>query len=333
MGTTQTTEVVDTTAADAAAVNAALENEEVVDAVTEPQTAEEDEYDKLFAERVAKREAEKNGEVVEPPAVDAKKDEVVVEAAPTDAKKDAPKVDEADALLDTLPEAAKAAFAALREKNAKLDHDNRSMAGRVSAYQRKYEDLKGKAPAEVVKAATDEQQAEWTQFAEDYPDIAKAISARLEASQPGQGSDVATLAKFVEDEMRTRKLNESFEAVEVVHPGWRDKIQTTEFAEWQKSSPTYERLASSDDIADAIALVDLYDAHRSKAAPTAPAVDPKQAADAAKLAARRGAQAEGAKAATTISASPNASIDLNSEDQIWRDYSAKANARMKARNQ
>ncbi len=321
------------------------------DAVVEPVesgevlTTEEADYEKMFDETVAARAAAKNGdsvEVVAPPVVepavevvDTKKDaEAVVDAAPVDVKKeDAPKVDPVDAILDTLPEAAKAAFAALRESNAKLAHDNRSIAGRVSAYQRKYEEAAGKKPADVAKAATEEQTAEWKQIAEDHPELAKAIHAQFLATRPGVDANVEALVKFVEEERRARFMTEAGEAVDVVHPGWREKVKTKDFAEWQKSSPTHERLASSDDVSDAIALVDLWEAHLSKTTPKAPVADPKVAAEAAKLAAKRGAQAEGGKAAVTVTAVVNKDVDSKDEGQMYAEYFAAANARMKKRNQ
>lgn len=321
-------------------------------------TQEEADYEKLFNEQVAKRQRERDGvvgEVVDPPEGEAVVDAadagegtgVVTPAADVVKKEDAPKVVakaparvDYSAIIASLPEAqrpaAQAAFdeaEALRTKNASLEHDNRSIAGRMSAYQRKYEEAAGKKPVDVAKAATAEQTAKWKQFSEDYPDIAEAFEARLDAVQPGKSADVEAMAKFVEDEMRTRFLTEAGDAVEVVHKGWRETVKTQAYKDWQATSETYERLASSDNIADAIALFDLYDAHRSKNAPATPVVDPKVAADAVKLAARRGAQAEGGKAAVTNTATPNHGVDTNDADQLFNFYANKANARMAKRNQ
>lgn len=353
MTTAQTTEVVDTSAADAAAAAAIAKDAEPVDAETE--------YDRLFDERVAAREAEKSGTKVDAgtkeatPVAEEQKQESKTDAAKTedvdaatvDEKKDEKKDDTVTVIepdwVKELPEArrpqAMAAVAAaaeaeeLRKANAKVMHDNRSMVGRMSAYQRKYEEAAGKKPVDVAKAETAEQKETWKQFTEDYPDIAKAFEARLEGIQPGGSADIKAMTEFMQKEMQTRFLTEAYEAVDAIHPDWRAQAKTKEFAEWKGSSPAYEKLASSDDVADAVALFDLWDAHRSKTAPTKPVADAAGAAEAAKLAARRDAQAEGGKAAATTKASPNQGVDLSQEDQQFALYAQQANARMAKRHQ
>jgi hypothetical protein len=108
---------------------------------------------------------------------------------------------------------------------------------------------------------------------------------------------------------------------------------TPTFKEWKASNSAYERLASSDDVADAIALFDLYDVHRSKSTPAAPVADPKTAAAAASLAARRDAQAEGARVAPSKNAAPNTNVDMNDEEQLFKFYAKKSNDRIRARYQ
>ena len=296
-------------------------------------------YESAFNDAVAKRAAEKAGTEPDVPDPDKKKEvlEPADDAAPAAKEPATPAVDPLADLLAAVPEAQRDALSKrlkaaeeIEARAKKLEQDNRSMAGRMSAYQRRYEEAAGKRPAEVKKEATAEQSAEWTQFTQDYPDIAKAIELRVPATA-GASPDIADVVEFVEQEKRTRFLNEAWEAVEVVHEGWRDKARSTEFQEWKKTSPTYEKLAASDDIADAIALFDLYEAHTARVA--APTPDPAQAAEAAKLAARRGAQAEGARTPTNRASAPNQSVDLSDEDQLFAFYAQKSNARLKARYQ
>ena len=215
-----------------------------------------------------------------------------------------------------------------KARAAKLELDLRSTAGRVSAYQRKYEEAAGKRPAEVVAKATTEQTDEWKQFSQDYPDIAKAIESRVPA-KAGVAPEIAEVVEFVESEKRSRFLHEAWDTVEKIHPGWRDVGVTPAFQTWKASSPTYEKLASSDDIADAVALFDLYGAHTARHAP--PAADPAATAAAATLAARRTAQVDGALAAPARSSSPNTNVDLSDPDQLFAFYSQKANKRIKDR--
>ena len=133
---------------------------------------------------------------------------------------------------------------------------------------------------------------------------------------------------YVESEKRQRFLNDAWEAVETIHPGWRTVGATKEFQDWKASSTTYEKLASSDDVADAVALFDLYSARQAAAAPK---IDPAAQASANALAARRGAQAEGARAPNNRAATPNQNVDLTDPDQLFAFYADKSNKRMKAR--
>jgi hypothetical protein len=292
---------------------------------------EEQDYDTEFNAAVAKREAEKSGnEVPQPDREPDAEEPAPVEKEPAKAPA---KVEPNYDWLASIPEAQRDAVksrldaaSAAEAKAAKLELDNRSMAGRMSAYQRKYEEAAGKRPVEVAAKAAVEQSAEWTQFQEDYPDIAKAIESRHASSL----NETKSLVEFVENEKRQRFLTDAWEAVETIHPGWRKTGSTPEFKEWRASSSTYEKLASSDDVADAVALFDLYRAHQSSTA--APKIDPAAQASANALAARRGAQAEGARAPTQRASSPNDNVDLTDPDQLFAFYAKKSNNRMKARN-
>lgn len=293
-------------------------------------------YEAAFNARVAKQESEP-AEVADPDLKPQESAAAPAAAVPASQEPAKPAVDPNAELLALVPEDKRDALAqrlqaaeAAEIRARKLEQDNRSMAGRMSAYQRKYEEAAGKRPAEVRAAATAEQSAEWKQFAEDYPDIAKAIEARVPATA-GVAPEIQDVVEFVEQEKRSRFLNDAWDAVEAVHSGWKDKARSKEFQDWKKTSPTYEKLAASDDVADAIALFDLYGAHQSRSG--TPQVDPAQAAASATIAARREAQAEGARTPTNRASAPNQSVDLNDDDQLFAFYAQKSNARIKARHQ
>ncbi len=205
------------------------------------------------------------------------------------------------------------------------------MAGRVTAFQRKYEEAAGKRATQAAAPVNAEADAVWAKFTEDYPDIAKAMTAKFDKAS-GADPTVAELAEYVQAQKRENFLTEAFDAVESVHPGWRTKAVSQEFKDWVQTSPTNVKLAASDDVADAVALFDLYEGYTLKHAPKTPVVDITKAAEAAKLAARRGAQIEGGRAAKTNAASPNQAVDLADEDQQFAAYAKQANARMAARN-
>lgn len=309
--------------------------------VTEGANASEAEYEAEFKRLTEKREAEKRGEAdpvkepePEPKAEPAKEPEA---KEPEPSKEPDPAADQVDADLAKIadPAVRDALAKRLRDGEAaadrakKLELNNRSLAGRMSAYQRRYEEAAGKRPAEVKQEATDEETAEWKQFATDYPDVAGAIEKRLEAKL-GSTPALAELVEYVESEKRTRFLTEAWDAVEAVHAGWREIGKSNTFQEWMQTSPTYGRLASSDDVADAIALFDLYKAaHPTPGNPNTPTQ--AEADQAAKLSARRKEQAEGASSPNDRGATPNTGVDLTDEDQLFAFHADKANKRLRER--
>lgn len=248
--------------------------------------------------------------------------------------------DDDAALIAAVPEgpareALKNRLAREAEKRAKLEQDNRSMAGRVSAYQRRYEEATGKRQPAAEPVVTPEQKAEWKTFASEFPEIAKAIEAKFaETLPPDTAAKTTELIQYIEKQKRDQFLQDAWAAVDAVHPNWRNDGRTEEFRKWKESSSTYEKLAASDDIADAIALFDLYESHkgRTKAPAPTPVPAPADTAAADQVAARREKQAEGAATPSGKPASPNQSVDLNDEDQLFAFYAKNADARMKRRH-
>jgi hypothetical protein len=290
-------------------------------------------YDAEFNAQIKKREAEKAGDAAPVTTPEpAGNPEPVIDAAPVE-----PVATPDDDILSAVPEDKREAVrarlanaAAAEERAKKLDLDNRSLSGRMSAYQRRYEEAAGKRPVEVVQAAKAEQSAEWTQFVDDYPDIAKAIEARYAQSAPTASPDIQSVVEYVENEKRNRFLQDAWEAVEAVHPGWRDLGMTKDFQDWKESTSTYKKLAASDDVSDAIALFDIY--KHSHPATAAKAPDPASVAAATQLAARREAQAEGARSTTSRASAPNQNVDLSDPDQLFAFYAQKSNNRLKSRH-
>lgn len=282
---------------------------------------------------------EKTGDATATPAkygVKQPDKEAAKPAAPASPKQD----DEDDdaKLLALVPEgpardALKARLAREADARSKLAQDNRSMAGRVSAYQRRYEEATGKRQPAAEPVVTPEQKQEWKTFASEFPEIAKAIEAKFaETLPPDTAAKTAELLQYVEKQKREQFLQDAWAAVDAVHPTWRDDGRTKEFQAWKQSSSTYEKLAASDDIADAIALFDLYASHKGRTKVQPPAEPaPASTAAADQAAARREKQAEGAVTPSSKPASPNQSVDLNDQDQLFAFYAKNADSRIKRR--
>jgi len=307
--------------------------------MAETQEVEVFDYDAEFEKQAAKLE----GREPEPekPAEETEQDTQAPAEKPApaaEAKKDEKK-DEAEVqllsdeeLLKLIPEdqraAAQARLEADRAEAKRLDNNNRALAGRMSAYQRRYEEAVGKRQPEPARQATAAETESWKTFEKDYPDIAAPIKEMYQKSLPtGVDATLKGLVDFVENEKRERFLQESFDAVEAVHPGWREVGSTPEFKQWLKSSPTYTKLASSDEVSDAIALFDLWNAAVSSQEPEAA----QAAAASDTLAARRGAQLAGARAPKATAATPSENVDLKDEDQLFAFYAKQSDARLKGR--
>ena len=292
-----------------------------------------------FQEQAAKSDARLSGE--EPPDPDATKvapEPAAGTPAPSsdtkpaaaDGQQAAPAVEAPDAaILAKLPpdvrDAVKARLDALSGEVGKERNNNRSLAGRISAYQRKYEEAVGLKQPAAAKAATDEQKTEWKQFSDDYPDIAKSIEAKFAAEQKAANLD--GIVDWIEGQKRERFLHDAFESVEVVHPGWRNVVNTKQFLDWKATSPTYEKLADSDEISDAVTLLDLYNA----LGPKASAPNQADVAAAKQLAARREAQVAGGQAAPSRAGQPNENVDLADPEQLFAFYANKSNQRIRNR--
>lgn len=300
-----------------------------------PEVLDDDQQEALFNEMVAKREADKNGETSQKePESKAAEKKAAPKAADESTQKEVEKSPQLsdEELLALVPEdrrdAVRSRLEAEYETQRKLDNNLRSVSGRVSAYQRRYEEAIGRRPAEAAKAASVESLNDWKEIEKDYPDLAKGIRQLFE-SKGGNPEDIRGLVDYVESEKRARFLSDAYDAVEAVHPGWREVIKQQEFRGWLKTSPAYERLASSEDIADAILLFDQWNFHAGQ---TQQEGNSEEAAEADRLAARREAQTRGAQTPRSRAASPNQEVDLNDEEQLFQFYASKANERMRTRH-
>jgi len=226
---------------------------------------EESEFDSAFAEFSGEAEI---------------KEEIPLEEAITDPEPDPdPKPEDPYA---GMTETAMEKYKAMEEENEGLVHKLDSNSGRVSAFQRKVNDLEreiqgirkgptaGEQPsthdiADAMKG-TDE---DWEQFSTDYPDVAKAIDGRLEkAGKNTQAAVDNTLAPVVKkqeldaENEQTTAAKAAVNSVAETYPKWTDAVKTPEFGEWLEGRPPgVHSLAESADANDALALIGMYDSH------------------------------------------------------------------------
>jgi hypothetical protein len=153
----------------------------------------------------------------------------------------------------------------------------------------------GDAPTPEQIAAAAASSAKWKQAKEDYPDWAEAMDERLAALKPGAPApavDVAGLKAELSGtvgEIVAKATSEAkAEARELAkidrkHESWEERINTPEFTVWRAAQPPeIQALGASEKAADAIRMLDAFEAHtKAVAEATAKAAANKKRLDSA----------------------------------------------------
>lgn len=174
------------------------------------------------------------------------------------------------------PEGAVDSYKTKINENNQLNHRINSDNGRVSAFQRKINNLEheiatiqkgpGEQPSneEITDAmATDEG---WNQFKEDYPEVAEAIDARLDNALGEVNTKIAPVVEKAQQDRATEAeaaQEEAYGEVAKEFPTWQTAVQEDVFQNWMATQPPgVQALAASDDPRDASTLIGKYDDHR-----------------------------------------------------------------------
>lgn len=271
---------------------------------------EDTEFSSAFAEAAKAREEPATG-------VERAADEAVGDPAPDGGNEGDAGQGEPEAPPDIwadVSDAHRAAYEAALAEQERLRHSVHSNAGRVSALQRKINELETQLGRQVRAAAapSDAPTAQeineamqtpesWASFTEEYPEVARAVDSRI-------AGEIARLEQALnplreEVNKRARAEQEQFEslqyqALEKAHPNWQQTINTPAFTHWLQSQPeSVQSLVESDYADDAIALLNFYSAtSRERGAPSSGRVSEIQAARQRRLEqsvetpSRRGAQ-------------------------------------------
>lgn len=190
-----------------------------------------------------------------------------------------------------------------RELQAQLErlrHSEASQRGRLGAYQRQINELQRRvqerqqaapqpqaaqrqAPAGQDPENDDQQRQDmaeamgsddWETFKEDFPDMARALEARLETDRRERAQLEQRLAQYepalqsMQQQAQEEHLKVQEDALAARHPDWREVVAAPEFAEWLNQQPeSLQALTTSEDAAEAAALLDMYRAQAGGAAP------------------------------------------------------------------
>jgi len=204
---------------------------------------------------------------------------------PTEAPADLTEPEEAEA-PEPEPEQADVSdrLAALEAENEKLKHSEASQRGRLGAYQRQINQLQSQltqnTPRKPVQGEDQQRQQaaeaagvkDWEALKEDFPEVAKALDARLEvegqrleadrqrqAQLEQQIAQLQSAVQPIQQQAQDQYLSTQVDALSARHPDWREVVSAPAFAEWLNQQPdSLKRLTESNDAAEAAALMDLY---------------------------------------------------------------------------
>jgi len=177
-------------------------------------------------------------------------------------------------------------LAAIEAENQKLKHSEASQRGRLGAYQRQINQLQAQlqqtqAPAGQSNVSDDQKRQEaaeaagsedWESLKQDFPEVAKALEARLSAEAQRLEADrqrqaqleqrleqLQTAVEPIQEQAQSQYLKTQVSALEARHPDWQEVVAAPAFTEWLNQQPeSLRRLTESNDAAEAAALMDLY---------------------------------------------------------------------------
>lgn len=138
------------------------------------------------------------------------------------------------------PPELKAAYDALKGEKTKIENDHKAVSGRVSAYQRKYEQL-AKAAQPVKKDETVSPTKAIEALMTDYPEIAgplKEALGAIEGKLDNLDNAQESLRKDAETELLTL-IDDETARLEEKHPDWLETLKAngTAFAAWVEDQP------------------------------------------------------------------------------------------------
>ena len=235
------------------------------DQVTDNDAVEEedDEFDKFFDELTEDSDSDEFEEVV-----DAGDDEV--------------KDDESKGSVEDEPDSDKAVQGATGQEAATGDeagdvskdskeedaeywrHKYQSDAGRVSAFQRKGNELeqelaKAREAQHEKTVVQSESSEKFSKLKEEFPEIADAveeiINARVSSEVGRVKQEVDQKVRPLEESEISRRDQIQFEAFEAKHPDWKEIYESADYDRWLDQQPAAMKQMAKSDLADEVSVV------------------------------------------------------------------------------
>ena len=232
------------------------------DATTVPQQADsaEAQFDDAFAEFAGQDSA------LEPVAAETHEQEQQANQGEGAGQQDHGSQGQSPDPLADAPEHVRKYVQEMERRAAEAEHAAKSQIGRVSALQKKVNELasktaQGSGAAQGTPQPGDE---EWGKFKEDFPEIAKAVEKRIASLDAKVGQATQPI-----HEMQHRAFVQSqYAALQAAHPDWQDVAASNEFRSWLSAQPpTIQALITSENAADAAFLIGGFKSMARKAVP------------------------------------------------------------------
>lgn len=235
-------------------------------------------YDEAFDDLVNPQngEAEEESESEVGPGVN---DELTTEADAEEAEtQEAEEADDQDVEDQGSGDADEDDLDTLKKERDHYKHGFDANRGRVSAYQKKINDLEAKLAEASQKPNGDAESntdtdnpegsgmtdEEWATFAEEYPEMARAFETRLSKLDETINARIGEIEHQVSplaDKAHEEQINAQISILESKHPDWQQVTSSEEFTKWISEQPKpVQDLAGSMDAGDASYLIDTFKA-------------------------------------------------------------------------
>ena len=165
---------------------------------------------------------------------------------------------------DSVPEQLRNEYAQMRSKNEELEHSLKSNTGRVSALQKKINELEQATNAKPSEEQREDVDERFNELKEDYPEFIEMIEMMTEKNNQRINQQLdEKLTPFQQAEQQ--RYNESqVNTLANEYPDWNEQEQSAEFGTWLTSQPeAVQQLISSPQAQDHAYLLRGYNQTRT----------------------------------------------------------------------
>ena len=143
-------------------------------------------------------------------------------------------------------------------------HRYNSDLGRQNALQRKIKELEDQLSQVSTPAPESMSQKEWDELQQDFPEIAKAVEAKLGTMTQSYEAKINQLQSQlnpIQELNEQTYISSQMGQLSAEFPDWQETAQSAEFQQWVNQQPvTVRELVQSNEAADAAYLIRTYKA-------------------------------------------------------------------------